>query len=87
MILRDLKNLKETLNNRINLGLDIGANDSLSDFSDQAKPRNFIYSIGLDFLRSCFKPNNKTFKDFRNLVMMNLSKNKYTKNKIYDFAN
>ena len=77
----------ETLNNRINLGLDIGAIDSLSEFSDQAKPRNFVYSIGLDFLRSCFKPNSKPFEDFRNVVMMNLSKNTYTKDKIYDFAN
>ena len=87
MILRDLKKLKENLYDRISLGLDIGAIDFLSDFSDLLKPRNFVYSLSLDFLRNCFKLNSKPFKDFRNLVMMNLSKNKYAKNKIYDFAN
>ncbi len=87
MILRDLKNLKEILNDRINLGLDIGSIDSLSNFSDQAKPRNFIYSISLDLLRNCFKSNRRPFKDLRNIVMMNLNNNNYTKDKIYDFAN
>ena len=87
MILRDLRNLKENLNDRISLGLDIGATDFLSDFSDHSKPRNFVYSFSLDLLRNCFKLNSKPFKEFRNLVMMNLNKSNYAKNKIYDFAN
>ena len=58
---------------RISYGLDIGSIDSLSEFSDQTKSRNFVYSIGLDFLRNCFRPNNKPFKDFRNMILKNIS--------------
>ena len=87
MILRDLKNLKKILIERINYGLDIGSTDSLSEFSDQTKPRNFVYSMGLDFLRSCFKPNNKPFKDLRNIMMTNINKSDYAKNRIYEIAN
>ncbi len=87
MILRDLKNLKKILIDRINYGLDIGSTDSLSEFSDQTKPRNFVYSMGLDFLRSCFKPNNKPFKDLRNIMMTNINKSDYAKNRIYEIAN
>ena len=86
MILRDLKNLKKILIERINYGLDIGSTDSLSEFSDQTKPRNFVYSMGLDFLRSCFKPNNKPFKDLRNIMMTNINKSDYAKNRIYEIA-
>ena len=87
MILRDLKNLKKILIERINYGLDIGSTDSLSEFSDQTKPRNFVYSMGLDFLRSCFKPNNKPFKDLRNIMMTNINKSDFAKNRIYEIAN
>ena len=87
MILRDLKNLKKILIERINYGLDIGSSDSLSEFSDQTKPRNFVYSMGLDFLRSCFKPNNKPFKDLRNIMMTNINKSDYAKKRIYEIAN
>ena len=87
MILRDLKNLKKILIDRINYGLDIGSTDSLSEFSDQTKPRNFVYSMGLDFLRSCFKPNNKPFKDLRNIMMTNINKSDYAKKRIYEIAN
>ena len=87
MILRDLKNLKKILIERINCGLDIGSTDSLSEFSDQTKPRNFVYSIGLDFLRNCFKPNNNPLKDLRNIMMININKNNYAKKKIYEIAN
>ena len=43
-------------------------------------------SLGLDFLRSCFKPNNKPFKDARNILMTNINKSNYAKNKIYELA-
>tara|TARA_B100000700_G_scaffold319941_1_gene416230 strand:+ start:583 stop:1734 length:1152 start_codon:yes stop_codon:yes gene_type:complete len=86
MILRDLKNLKKILFDRISCGLDIGLSDSLSEFSDQTKPRNFVYSMGLDFLRNCFKPYNKSLKDLRNIMILNINKSDYAKNKIYEIA-
>ena len=43
--------------------------------------------MGLDFLRSCFKPNNKPFKDLRNIMMTNINKSDYAKNRIYEIAN
>ena len=47
MTLRDLSCLEKILNQKINLGLDIGSSDILHEYSNQIKPRNFIYSIGI----------------------------------------
>ena len=46
MTLRDLAILEKILRTKINLGLDVGSSDILNEFSNVAKPRNFIYSIG-----------------------------------------
>ena len=43
MTLRDLRCLEKILKEKINLGLDIGSSDVLSDFTNEAKPRNFSF--------------------------------------------
>ena len=86
MTLRDLASLEKTLTNKINLGLDIGNSDILSEFSDEIKPRNFVYSIGIDFIKNCFSFEKKIFKDFRNKIIMKLNKNNFVKNQFLNFA-
>jgi len=87
MILRDLIILEKLLEQKLNLGLDIGSLDILKEFSDEITPRNFVYSIGIDFLRKTFSINDKSFKSFRNLIISNLGKNNFAKDFAYNVAN
>ena len=86
MMLRDLKILKEMLNSKINLGLDIGSDDVLSEFENIAKTKNFTYSLGIDFIRKSFKFKRKPLKIFRNKIMLELNKNDILKNIFYNIA-
>jgi len=61
MVLRDLASLERILKNKINLGLDIGSSEILSEVSNETQPRNFIYSLGIDFLKNCFSFQKKYF--------------------------
>jgi len=87
MTLRDLIILEKTLEQKLNLGLDIGSLDVLKEFSDEITPRNFVYSIGVDFLRKTFSINDKSFKSLRNLIISNLNKNNFVKDFTYNIAN
>ena len=79
MILRDLANLENTLKNKIALGLDIGSEDVLSEFSQATKPRNLFYLLAIDFMKSFFSIQEKNFKSLRNKIIINLNKNNTTK--------
>ena len=82
MTLRDLASLEKVLEQKINLGLDIGSSDVLSEFSEKAKARNFTFSIGSDFLKSVLP-----FKKARNDIFKILNKNTFVKNIVFDLAN
>ena len=86
MILRDLVSLEKILANRINLGLDIGSYDILSEYSDEIKPRNLIYSLGIDFIRNCFSFEKKIIIDLRNKIIKKLNKNSFAKDQFQNFA-
>ena len=79
MILRDLVSLEKILKNKIALGLDIGSEDVLSEFSQAIKPRNLTYLLAIDFMKSFFSIQEKNFKNFRNTIIANLNKNNITK--------
>jgi len=87
MTLRDLKVLKKILNNKINLGLDIGSDDVLSEFEKMTKAKNFAYSLGIDFIRKSFKFKKKPLKSFRNRIMIEINKNNILKNIFFNIAN
>ena len=87
MVLRDLSSLKKILKNKINLGLDIGSSDILTQFSKEVKPRNFAYSLGIDFIRNCFSIENKSFNLIRNKIITKLNKNNLAKDVFYNIAN
>ena len=82
MTLRDLRCLKKILEEKINLGLDIGSSDVLSEFSNEAKPRNFSFSIGSDLLK-----NTIIFKKIRNDIFKILNKSNFVKEVVFDVAN
>ena len=81
MTLRDLKCLERILKEKINLGLDIGSSEILSDFTNETKPRNFSFSLGSDILKNILslkKPRNDAFKI--------LNKSDFAKSIIFDIA-
>jgi len=81
MTLRDLACLEEILTKKINLGLDIGSSDILSEFSGQTKLRNFAFSIGIDLLKkSIFS------KKLRNDMLKILDKNNFAKDIFFNIA-
>ena len=82
MTLRDLICLKNILEEKINLGLDIGSNDTLSEFSNKTKPRNFSFSIGSDILKNVL-----SFKKPRNEIFKILNKSSFVKDIVFDVAN
>jgi len=86
MVLRDLSSLEKILKNKLNLGLDIGSSEILEEFSKKTKPRNFAYSMGIDFIRNCFSVENKSFKKLRNNVIIKLNKSSLAKDIFYKFA-
>ena len=82
MTLRDLRCLEKILEEKINLGLDIGSSDVLSEFSNEAKPRNFSFSIGTDLLKNALP-----FKKIRNDIFKILNKSNFAKDVVFDVAN
>ena len=82
MTLRDLKSLEKILEKKINLGLDIGNTDVLSEFSKNTKSRNFSFSIASDVLKNAL-----SYKVPRNDVLKILNKSNYVKSFAFDIAN
>ena len=58
----------------------------LSEFSNETKPRNFVYSMGIDLIKNSFSIKNQTIKKIRNDVIKNLNNNNLMKNIFFDFA-
>jgi len=87
MVLRDLSCLEKILKGKVNLGLDIGNSDTLSEFSKEVRPRNFAYSLGIDFIRNCFSIENESFNGIRNKIITKLNKNNFAKDIFYNIAN
>ena len=86
MTIRDLTVLENTLKKNITLGLDIGNVDVLHEFTKVAKPRNLIYSLGIDFLKNFFSIKEKNFQHFRNKIITNLNKNNAAKDIFFNLA-
>jgi len=81
MTLRDLVSLEKILCEKINLGLDIGSLDVLSEFSNTTKPRNFAFSVGVNLLK-----NSLSLKKLRNYMLKILNRNNFIKNVFFNIA-
>ena len=79
MTLRDLYSLEKIFQKKINLGLDIGSSDILSEFSNETKPRNLAFSLATDVLKNSFAIKNKYFKKARNKFLTKINENKLIK--------
>ena len=86
MILRDLISLEKTLAKKINLGLDIGSPDILSEFMNETKPRNFAYSIGIDMIKNSFALKNNSTRKIRNNIFKTINKSNFAKDIFFDIA-
>jgi len=86
MTLRDLVCLEKILRKKINLGLDIGSSDILSEFSKETKPRNFAFSVSVDLLKNSFSIRNKYFKKIRNNILKILNRNNFIKDIFFNIA-
>ncbi len=81
MTLRDLVCLEKILSKKINLGLDVGSSDILSEFSSETKPRNFAFSVGINLLK-----NSLSYKKLRNDIMKILNKSNFAKDVFFNIA-
>ena len=86
MILRDLASLKVLLKQKIDLGLDVGSVDILSELSDKIKPKNFVYSFGIDFIKYFFSYEKIAFKNLRSKILSKLENNNFVKNLFFNIA-
>ena len=82
MTLKDLACLEKILTQKINLGLDIGSFDVLSEFSNETKPRNFAFSVSVDLLKNYF-----SYKKLSNNILKILNKSNFAKDILFDIAN
>ena len=87
MTLRDLSKLDEIMRKKINLGLDVGNLSTLSEFNDDIKSNNFIFSLGTEILKKVFSSNNEILKNLRNFCLIKLKHNKSAKLFFYKIAN
>ena len=81
MTIRDLISLEKILLKKINLGLDIGSLDVLSEFSNNTKARNFAFSLGSDILK-----NSLSNRNLRNDMFKILNKSNFAKNILFNIA-
>jgi len=85
MTIRDIKNLSEIIQNKINLGLQL---DSiiLEEFENKTKNRNFIFSRGIDFIYEIFNFDKKKRGKNLSKTLQHLGKNKAFISSVIKFA-
>jgi len=81
MTLRDLACLEKILAQNINLGLDVGSSNILSEFSNETKPRNFVFSVGSDILKNSF-----AFQEPRNSILKIINRSDFAKDILFNIA-
>ena len=59
---------------------------AVREFSNKTKPRNFIYSIGIDLLKRSFSINNNYLTNTRNVLIKKLDNNNMAKNFLFKLA-
>lgn len=86
MTLRDVMSLEAIIKNKISLGLDVGSLETLNEFLENSKARNYLFANGIDYLRNFFLSNNVLIKNFKNISLHEVNKKKYIKNLFLNLA-
>ena len=85
MTIRDIKDLSEIIQNKINLGLQLDT-FTLQEFQNKTKNRNFIFSSGIDFIYEFFNFDKKNEGKNLNRILQYLGTNKTFINSAIKFA-
>ena len=85
MTIRDIRDLSEIIQNKIDLGLQLDAT-ILEEFQKKTKNKNFIFSSGIDFIYKFFNYNKETKGKKLNKIMKFFGKNKSLMNSIIKIA-
>jgi len=75
MTIRDIKILKQIINNRISLGLEIDSS-VCSEFEKKLKHKNFLFSSGIDFIYELFNLEKRLKNDKIGKAIQMFGKNK-----------
>ena len=86
MILRDLFIFEKILKNRIKLGLDIGDQSVLEEFSKKRKSQNFAFIFGVDFLKKFFNKKDEFTEAIKGIILKKINKNIFIKKKLFEIA-
>ena len=86
MILRDLFIFEKILKNRIKLGLDIGDQSVLEEFSKKRKSQNFAFIFGVDFLKKFFNKKDNFTEVIKGFILKKVNKNIFIKKKLFEIA-
>ena len=85
MSIRDIKELLKLIDKRINLGLDFDSSICV-DFQNKTKNRNFIFSVGIDWVYELFNFESKIKSNILNKSINIIGKNKSINNFFKKFA-
>ena len=85
MNIRDIKVLSRIIQNKIDLGMQLDTT-ILNDFEEEVKGKNFIFSIGIDFIYEFFNFEKKVKSHNLSKMLKIIGKNKNLTNKFIKVA-
>jgi 2-octaprenyl-6-methoxyphenol hydroxylase len=86
MTVRDIKILSDIIQSKINLGIQLDSS-IFEEFENKTKPKNLIFSSGIDSIYEIFNFDRKLKNNSFNNILRFLGKNKDLNNSIIKFAN
>ena len=75
MNLRNIKNLTELINEKVELGLEVDKS-VINIFEKKNKHLNILFASGIDFIHEFFKYDNNLKNNYKNKLIKILNKNK-----------
>ena len=86
MSLRDIKVLSDLISEKIELGLELDYS-ICSDFQKKSKDKNYLFSLGIDWIYELFNFERKTNSKFLSKSINTVGKNKFMNSLFKKFAN
>ena len=86
MSLRDIKVLSDLISEKIELGLELDYS-ICSDFQKKSKDKNYLFSLGIDWIYELFNFERKINSKFLSKSINTVGKNKFMNSLFKKFAN